>query len=71
MKATKPPIGVMPAYLWWEAHPEPSLTELLERYDDVCGAIRRYREAGLPIDARWSEEAGLANWRLNGRHWIA
>lgn len=55
----KPPLGVMPAELWAEAHPEPSLTDLVARYHEVADAVARYRAAGLEPPADWLRELGV------------
>lgn len=47
--ATKPPLGLMPKKLHYER-----LTA--ERFNEVCGAIVRYYNAGLKINVEWIEE---------------
>jgi hypothetical protein len=56
MKTKKPPIGVIPRYLWDERHPNPTVEELRERFAEVSNAIRRYRDAGLQPNALWLAE---------------
>jgi hypothetical protein len=56
---TKPPLGVMPAYLWHEANPDPSLAELLDRQREVTAAVRRYLDAGLTVPQPWLSELGI------------
>lgn len=45
----RPPIGVLPKYLFEEK-------VKVERFNDVCGAISRYYNEGLKIDIAWVEE---------------
>lgn len=44
-KPSKPPLGIMPERLWFEA-----------RRDDIYAAINRYREAGYAPPVQWLEE---------------
>ena len=44
-KLKKPPIGLMPKYLWDD-----------QRLFDVCAAITRYYQACLEIPIDWVEE---------------
>jgi hypothetical protein len=59
MARKKPPLGVMPCFLWYEEHPDPTIAELLGRFVDVSAAIARRREAGLPPDDVLLWEIGL------------
>lgn len=43
--AIKPPIGVMPRYMWDR-----------KRQKDLADAMERYLEAGMKIPAEWIEE---------------
>ena len=52
----KPPIGIMPLWLWKEKHPNPTISQLLQRYEDVKAAIERYRQAGEPPLQKWLDE---------------
>jgi hypothetical protein len=51
MNLKKPPLGVMPLYLWNEGYGPPQTS--CERLAEVNGAIRRYRDAGLPVNPKW------------------
>ena len=48
----KPPLWSTPK----EVH---EYNTTIERYNEVCGAISRYFEAGLNIDVKWIEEYNL------------
>lgn len=52
----KPPLGVMPWWLWSKAVPEPDIADLLHRYTEVDKAVTRYRQAGLRPDPQWLAE---------------
>lgn len=52
----KPPLGVMPWWLWSEANPSPTVADLLSRYVAVSEAVARYRRAGLKHDPLWFAE---------------
>lgn len=54
-----PPLGVIPLYLWMEHHPEPTLSQLTERYGQVAAAVQRYRQAKLLPYQEWLAELGL------------
>lgn len=41
----KPPLGVMPRWLWLE-----------QRYNDIHAAILRYQTAGFDVPVKWREE---------------
>lgn len=47
--AIKPPLGLMPK----KFHDE---RVKVERFNEVCGAITRYYNAGLKINIEWIEE---------------
>lgn len=50
VREPKPPLGVIPRWLWLE-----------RRYNDIHAAILRYEAAGFDIPANWREERrGLA-----------
>ncbi len=53
----KPPLGVMPRWLWQERYPEPTVGQLLERYRDVAAAVERYGLARAKAD--WYDELGV------------
>jgi hypothetical protein len=57
----RPPRGVLPLELWKEDNPDPSVKDLLLRYQEVVAAIDRYRRAKLPIRDEWLDEVGLIN----------
>jgi len=62
MKQTiKPPLGVMPYYIWREKNRDPGLRELLSRYIAVSAAVDRYRAAGLPFNLDWLRELGTCD----------
>lgn len=42
MPPVKPPIGVMPQWLWEEKNPTPTFQDLMNRAVDLEGAILRY-----------------------------
>jgi len=44
-KAIKPPLGLIPKYIWME-----------KRYIEVCQAIARYYNAGAKIPIEWIKE---------------
>lgn len=48
LKKKKPPLGLMPKYLWDE-----------QRLYDVCMAITKYYQACLEIPIEWIEEYNL------------
>ena len=50
------PLGVSPRWLWDEQHPDPSLAELSERFEDVNRAIVDYRAAGISPYFGWLYE---------------
>lgn len=47
--AIKPPIGLKP-FRFHERETK------IERFNDVCGAIQRYYDAGLKINLEWVSE---------------
>ena len=47
--AIKPPLGLMPKRFYDERIKA-------ERFNEVCGAIARYYDAGLKINIEWIEE---------------
>jgi hypothetical protein len=47
--ATRPPLGLIPKKI----HDE---RVKMERFNEVCGAISRYYNAGLKINIEWIEE---------------
>lgn len=51
----KPPLGVMPKWLWLEMLEclPPSEIELKERRVEVSGAVSRYRAAGFSVNPEW------------------
>ena len=48
-KLSKPPLGVMPKNIYYQK-------VYKERLSDLCGAISRYYNSGLPIRIEWIEE---------------
>ena len=54
----KPPLGVMPDWLWWEKYTAPTPGQLLSRYQDVSAAVDRYLEAGYLPRIDWLRELG-------------
>lgn len=48
-QAVKPPIGLIPKRFYKK-------NENNNRFQDVCGAITRYYNAGLKINVEWIEE---------------
>lgn len=48
-KLNRPPLGVMPKNIYYQKVYQ-------ERLSDLCGAISRYYNAGLPINIKWIEE---------------
>ena len=56
----KPPLGVMPDWLWWEKYTAPTPGQLLSRYQDVSAAVDRYLEAGYLPRIDWLRELGSA-----------
>jgi hypothetical protein len=52
----RPPLGLMPYGLWCEHHPEPSVADLLARYQSVCEAVGRYRQQGARVRVEWLVE---------------
>lgn len=52
----KPPLGVYPAFLWREDHPNPSAEERAARRQDVRAAIERYKAVGLEPRGDWFDE---------------
>jgi hypothetical protein len=49
----KPPIGVMPLWLWRELHPNPTPAQIFTREMEVMFAIDRYVAAGFEPLAKW------------------
>ena len=49
LEITKPPLGLMPKKYY-------DIKERNLRFNDICGAISRYYNAGLPINIEWVEE---------------
>jgi hypothetical protein len=47
--AIKPPLGLIPKRFYNER-------VKVERFNEVCGAIARYYDAGLKINIEWIEE---------------
>lgn len=58
MKATKPPLGVTPWWLWKELNPEPTVLDLFCRYRAVMAAVDRFRAAGREVKREWLSELG-------------
>lgn len=52
----RPPIGVLPVWLWMEQNPEPSAEERADRIETVEDAIRRYEAAGFVPPSPWRDE---------------
>lgn len=50
----RPPLGLMPLGLTPKKYFEKRVK--VQRYNEVCGAIVRYYEAGLKINIQWIEE---------------
>ena len=50
----KPPIGLMPKYIWQE-----------KRYKDICEAIKRYKNVNKKIPKEWIEEY-IELWEIIG-----
>ena len=48
-RAIKPPLGLTPKKFYDEQ-------VKIERFDEVCGAISRYYDAGLKINIEWIDE---------------
>lgn len=55
----KPPVGVMPLFIWRDIHREPSIEDLYRRYRAVDNAVVRYRKAGLAPNLGWLLELGV------------
>lgn len=49
VKNIKPPLGLIPKNIY-------ERNCIINRFNDVCGAITRYYEAGLRIKVEWIEE---------------
>jgi hypothetical protein len=52
----KPPLGVMPEWLWIEQNPTPGAEALHARVDALAAATGRYRDADMPVPAEWLDE---------------
>lgn len=62
MPRKKPPIGVMPRFLWTEHHPDPTPGDHMARALAVAAAIHRYIKAGrLPLP-EWVDECAAASF---------
>ncbi|HYH64645.1 MAG TPA: hypothetical protein VD866_08125 [Urbifossiella sp.] len=55
-RPVKPPLGVMPAHLWREDHPQPTVDDRCDRVVAMRAASRRYVEAGREPLPEWATE---------------
>ncbi|GAB3956685.1 hypothetical protein GCM10028805_47310 [Spirosoma harenae] len=58
----RPPLGVLPRFLWLElleVPDDPSPEEMLERKKLVQEAIQRYEDAGCYVPKKWMNEVTL------------
>lgn len=62
MPPGKPPIGVMPQFLWDEQHPDPSHDDYMERAFDLEAAIVRYLEADMLPRIEWVKELSAVSF---------
>ena len=53
----KPPLGVMPRYLWIESNPMPSRIVRQIRVHHLLSAISRFAAAGRVAPPEWGDEA--------------
>lgn len=56
MKYEKPPIGIMPKWLWEE-----------QRLHDLHSAIQRYLDVGMTVNPEWIEEYNELSKRIRER----
>ena len=56
---SKPPIGIMPLWLWRDQHADPTLLEMLDRYCEVGRAVERFRAAKVKVPQEWLVELGV------------
>lgn len=55
----KPPLGVMPRWLWLEHNPIITVEAVDQRIAALKAAIDRFTEAGKPSDRFWDEILSL------------
>lgn len=65
MVSKKPPLGLMPLYLWRECNPSPNISALAQRAIEVAQAVQRYYEAGELVNPEWLSEIGIRGVRPN------
>ena len=53
---SKPPLGLMPRYLWDESHPNPSPEDVQTRLTQIEEAIERYTDAEIDAPDAWMIE---------------
>lgn len=58
----KPPIGIMPEWLWKEQNPSPAAADYLARAFALNAAILRYLEVGMLPRTEWIDELGAASY---------
>lgn len=56
----KPPLGIMPRWLWDERNPTPTLADVWQRLNALNDAIKRYEAAGKHIPDEWYKELAPA-----------
>lgn len=56
-KSKKPPLGIMPMYIWRE-----------RRVKDICDAIKRYSLAGIHPPQEWFNELQSLTSFIKGRN---
>ena len=64
---TKPPVGVMPEYLWRSKYPYPSPENIKDRIESLEAACYRFIEGRRSVPGEWLGE--LDNRRLQLEVW--
>lgn len=55
----RPPLGIIPEWLWLDRHPRASLDDSLDRIAELEAAIERFERAGLAPAEVWKAELGV------------
>ncbi len=52
----RPPIGIMPRWLWVELYPHPTTMQIIQRKLSLLYAVFRYKEQEISIPTEWQTE---------------
>lgn len=55
----RPPLGILPEWLWFERHPEPTADDRRQRIEELEALVVRYARAGRRPRAVWVAELAV------------